>query len=182
MTLPFFTIGHSNRSSADFIDLLRESRIEVVADVRTFRMSRHNPQFNEAALAQSLAEAQIGYVPFPALGGRRGRDHSVPDDVNGLWENQSFHNYADYALSEDFRAGLAGLIALGRERRTAIMCSEAVWWRCHRRLIADWLLARGETVLNIMAPGSVTEATLTPGAVVGPDRTVTYPTKSPTLF
>jgi uncharacterized protein (DUF488 family) len=182
MALPFFTIGHSNRSSADFIDLLRESRIELVADVRTFRMSRANPQFNEAALAQSLAEAQIGYVAMPALGGRRGRDKTVPDDVNGLWEHRSFHNYADYALSDEFRAGLEDLVALGRERRTAFMCSEAVWWRCHRRLITDWLLARGETVLNIMAPGSVTEATPTPGSVVGPDGTVTYPTKSPTLF
>jgi uncharacterized protein (DUF488 family) len=175
VTLPFFTIGHSNRSSADFIDLLRESRIEVVADVRTFRMSRHNPQFNEAALAQSLAEAQIGYVPFPSLGGRRGRDKSVPDDVNGLWEHRSFHNYADYALSEDFRAGLDELIALGRVRRTAIMCSEAVWWRCHRRLIADRLLARGETVLHIMGPGKVEPARLTEGAVVHPDSGVTYP-------
>jgi uncharacterized protein (DUF488 family) len=175
LPLPFFTIGHSNRSSADFIDLLRESRIEVVADVRTFRMSRANPQFNEEALAASLGEAQIGYVALPTLGGRRGRDRSVPENINGLWENQSFHNYADYALSDEFRAGFEELIALGRERRTAMMCSEAVWWRCHRRLIADRLLARGETVLHIMGPGKVEPARLTEGAVVQPDGGVTYP-------
>jgi uncharacterized protein (DUF488 family) len=100
---------------------------------------------------------------------------SVGGDVNGYWENKSFHNYADYALSDAFHAGLEALINVGRRRRCAVMCSEAVWWRCHRRLIADNLLARGETVLHIMGHGRVEPARLTAGAVVRADRAVLYP-------
>jgi uncharacterized protein (DUF488 family) len=109
-----------------------------------------------------------------ALGGLRGKSRDVLPDVNGLWENGSFHNYADYAFSPPFRAGLAHLIEVGRERRCAIMCSEAVWWRCHRRIVADYLIAGGETVIHIMGPGRLEPARLTPGAVVQP-KAVVYP-------
>ena len=96
-----------------------------------------------------------------------------------MWENRSFHNYADYALTQEFRAGLAHLIGEGRKRRCAVMCSEAVWWRCHRRLIADNLIAHGETVIHIMDKGRLEPARLTPGAVIRPDKSVVYPVAQP---
>lgn len=175
MVLPFFTIGHSNRSLEAFVELLQAARIERVVDVRKIPMSRTNPQFNTDALAGALARFQISYDHLAALGGLRGAAGSVPSGLNGLWENRSFHNYADYALSEQFRDGLTCLIAQGRERLCAIMCSEAVWWRCHRRLIADNLIARGEAVFHIMARDRFEPARLTQGAIVRPDRTVIYP-------
>jgi uncharacterized protein (DUF488 family) len=138
-------------------------------------MSRTNPQFNKDAFPAALALFQISYEHIPALGGLRGKTSNLPRDVNGFWENESFHNYADYALSEQFQKGLECLIAKGRERRCAIMCSEAVWWRCHRRLIADNLIARGEAVFHIMGRDRIEAARLTSGAVVRPDKTVIYP-------
>ena len=172
---PFFTIGHSDRSIEAFIGLLCAPGVERVVDVRKIPMSRANPQFNEAALADALAACRISYEHAPALGGLRRRTPGLPPEVNGLWENRSFHNYADYALSAEFRAGLDHLIAAGREQRCAIMCSEAVWWRCHRRLVADNLIARGETVFHILAQARLDPARLTPGAVVRPDGSVLYP-------
>jgi uncharacterized protein (DUF488 family) len=175
MASPFFTIGHSNRSSEAFAGLLSGAAIALIADVRTVPRSRTNPQFNAEALAETLPQVQIGYERFVALGGLRQKQRQVPPDINGWWTNESFHNYADYALSAEFRAGLDALIAAGRRRRCAIMCSEAVWWRCHRRIIADHLLARGETVFHIMGEGRLEPATLTVGAVVRPDGTIVYP-------
>lgn len=175
VSLPFFTIGHSNRSLEAFVELLQDSRVARVVDVRKMPMSRTNPQFNKDTFPDALAAFQISYDHIAALGGLRGKTSSLPSDVNGVWENKSFHNYADYALSDPFRDGLACLIAEGRKRRCAIMCSEAVWWRCHRRLIADNLLARGEAVFHIMGHGRIEAARLTPGAVVRPDKTVIYP-------
>ena len=175
MTLPFFTVGHSNRSLEEFIELLVSAEIEVLADVRKFPRSRTNPQFNQETLPESLSRCNVSYEPMGVLGGRRGTVKSVPPDVNGLWRNLSFHNYADYALSEEFSAGLARLIDVGHERRCAIMCSEAVWWRCHRRIIADYLIASGETVFHIMGPSRFEPARLTQGAVVGDDGKVVYP-------
>jgi uncharacterized protein (DUF488 family) len=99
----------------------------------------------------------------------------LPPDLNGFWANESFHNYADYALSEPFHAGLAHLLDAGRKRRCAIMCSEAVWWRCHRRIVADYLIAGGETVFHILGHGRLEPARLTPGAVIQPDGTIVYP-------
>jgi uncharacterized protein (DUF488 family) len=173
--LPFFTIGHSNRSLEDFLDLLRQAEIGLVADIRKIPMSRANPQFNKDTLPGALAAYGISYDHIAALGGRRGKTKSLPADVNGFWTNDSFHNYADYALSEDFRAGLDHLINEGRERRCAMMCSEAVWWRCHRRIVTDHLIARGETVFHITGNGRVEPARMTPGAVVQADGTLTYP-------
>jgi uncharacterized protein (DUF488 family) len=175
VALPFFTIGHSNRSLGGFLELLREPRVQRLIDVRKIPSSRSNPQFNGDTLPADLAACRISYEHDAALGGLRGKSEGLPAEVNGLWENRSFHNYADYALSEPFQAGLSRLIEEGHRQRCAIMCSEAVWWRCHRRLIADNLIARGETVFHIMGQGRLEPARLTPGAVVRPDRRVTYP-------
>ena len=173
MALPFFTIGHSTLTIVAFADALQKAEVGLVADIRTVPRSRTNPQFNADSLPDSLAGFQIGYALLPALGGLRGRSKTVPPETNALWRNASFHNYADYALGDDFRAGLDDLIALGRERRTAMMCAEAVWWRCHRRIVADHLIARGEEVFHIIGD-RIEPATLTPGARVAGDR-VTYP-------
>ena len=177
MGLPFFTIGHSNRGIEVFVDLLREARIELVVDVRKMPMSRTNPQFNEDVLSASLSASRIAYEHIAALGGLRGKTRGLPADVNGFWENQSFHNYADYALSDQFRTGLDRLVRDGRERRCATMCSEAVWWRCHRRIVSDYLIARGETVFNIMGQGRLEPARLTEGAVIRDDGSVIYPAR-----
>jgi uncharacterized protein (DUF488 family) len=175
VTQPFFTIGHSNRSLEEFLELLASADIAVLADVRKIPRSRANPQFNQETLRESLAPVGISYEAMTALGGRRGVDKSVSPDVNGLWTNLSFHNYADYALSAEFSAGLQYLLKRGREQRCSIMCSEAVWWRCHRRIVTDYLIANGETVFHIMGPGRFEPAQLTPGAVVRPDAKVVYP-------
>lgn len=178
MALPFFTIGHSNRSLDDFIAMLREADVQRVVDVRAFPRSRTNPQFNETALPEALRPFDLSYEHVAALGGRRGKSKPVPSGINAFWINQSFHNYADYALSDAFRTGLEHLIAQGRIHRCAIMCSEAVWWRCHRRIITDYLLARGESVFHILGSGHVDAARLTDGAVIQPDGTLVYPASS----
>jgi uncharacterized protein (DUF488 family) len=175
MALPFFTIGHSTRSIEDFVELLAASEIGIVADVRTVPRSRTNPQFNRDSLPASLSDYQIGYEHIAELGGLRPRAPDIEPAVNGLWQNQSFHNYADYALSDGFRAGLARLLELGRARRCAVMCAETVWWRCHRRIIADYLLAGGEQVFHILGPGKAAPVSLTPGAQVQADGRLTYP-------
>ncbi|WP_374534097.1 DUF488 family protein [Phenylobacterium sp.] len=172
---PFFTIGHSNRSLEAFAGLLREARVELLVDIRKIPMSRANPQFNAHALPAALEPFQISYEHIAALGGLRGKAPALPADINGFWENKSFHNYTDYALSPPFRLGLERLIEAGRQRRSAIMCSEAVWWRCHRRIVADYLIADGQTVFHIMGPDRIEPARLTAGAVVQPDRTIRYP-------
>jgi uncharacterized protein (DUF488 family) len=136
--------------------------------------SRTNPQYNSEVLAGELAPFQIGYQRIAELGGLRGRSRTVPAAINGLWKNQSFHNYADYALSEQFERGLDELLSVAIDRRTAIMCAEAVWWRCHRRIITDYLLARGTTVIHLMGKGRAEAATLTRGATKR-DRRMVYP-------
>ena len=175
MPHPFFTIGHSTRTIGEFVELLAQSQIALVVDVRTVPRSRTNPQYNADVLPASLAEHQIGYEHMAALGGLRGRKTDVPPAVNAFWQNQSFHNYADYAMGDDFRAGLARLREFGRTRRCAIMCAEAVWWRCHRRIIADYLIASGETVLHILSRGHVEPAHLTEAARPTSDGTLAYP-------
>lgn len=162
--------------------LLRESGIERLVDVRKIPRSRFNPQFNRDTLPAALAAFDISYEHLDALGGRRGESRTVPPEVNAFWTHASFHHYADYALSPPFRAGLERLLDAGRQRRCAVMCSEAVWWRCHRRIVADYLVAGGETVLHIMAPGRVEPARLTPGAVARPDGTIVYPPAQPSLL
>jgi uncharacterized protein (DUF488 family) len=172
---PYFTIGHSTLDLDAFVARLQGAEIALLADIRTVPRSRTNPQFNTETLPASLAAFQIGYAHMPALGGLRSKSRTIPAAVNGFWINQSFHNFADYAMTDAFRAGLAELRERGQERRCAIMCSEAVWWRCHRRIVADYLLAAGEAVFHIMGNGRLEAATLTPGAVIQPDCTITYP-------
>jgi uncharacterized protein (DUF488 family) len=172
---PFFTIGHSNRSLEEFVELLIGAGIELVADIRKVPMSRANPQFNEDTLPEALAALDVSYLHIAALGGLRGKARTLPPDVNGFWTNESFHNYADYALSAQFHAGFEHLLNEGRKRRCAMMCSEAVWWRCHRRIVADYLIACGEAVFHIMGRGRLEPARLTPGAVIQPGGTVAYP-------
>jgi uncharacterized protein (DUF488 family) len=136
--------------------------------------SRTNPQYNADALGGELATFQIGYEPFGELGGLRGRSKTVSPDVNAFWKNQSFHNYADYALSHAFERGLDRLTSIAGERPTVIMCAEAVWWRCHRRIIADYLLLRGRTVIHLMGGGRTEPARMTPAATERDGRLV-YP-------
>jgi uncharacterized protein (DUF488 family) len=175
MALPFFTVGHSTRPVGEFVDLLESQQIRLVVDVRTIPRSRANPQYNGDVLAEALAQHHVGYERLAALGGLRGRERDISSSVNAFWQNQSFHNYADYALTGEFRAGLARLRVLGHERRSAIMCAEAVWWRCHRRIIADYLLAAGETVFHILGQDRIEPARLTGAARPAPDMSLTYP-------
>jgi uncharacterized protein (DUF488 family) len=175
MARPFFTIGHSTRPIDEFLELISSVRIQLVVDVRTVPKSRTNPQYNSASLAKALAKSEISYEHLAALGGLRGRSRNVSADVNAFWENRSFHNYADYALNEEFRSGLTALRDWGHIAQTAIMCAESVWWRCHRRIIADHLIAAGETVFHILGPGHIDQAQLTSAARLGPDGTLTYP-------
>ena len=161
---PVYTIGHSTRSIAEFVELLRHGRVELVVDIRSFPRSRTNPQFNLDALPEALAAWQISHTRIEELGGRRKKSKTVPPEVNGFWINQSFHNYADYALSDEFRAGFSQLTELSRERRCAIMCSEAVWWRCHRRFVADYLLHDRRDVFHLMGTARIDVAEMNPAA------------------
>lgn len=169
------TIGHSNRSIEEFIALLEENEVEHVVDVRRLPGSRRYPQFDEDALARSLGDAGIELRRSEPLTGRRPVSREVPPELNGWWENRKLHNYADHALSAQFRDAVTELLALGEAQRTTVMCSEAVWWRCHRRIIADHLLARDAAVTHIVAPGNAMPATLSGGAVLDPDWGVVYP-------
>jgi len=173
-TLPIFTIGHSTATISEFVDLLRVGEVTRVVDVRTVPRSRHNPQYNLDVLPGELAAFQIGHEFISELGGLRGKSHAVAPEVNGLWRNDGFHNYADYALTAEFRSGLDSLLVLASGERCAIMCAEAVWWRCHRRIIADYLLVRGVTVTHLMWPDRTEPASLTPGAAIA-SKSVTYP-------
>jgi uncharacterized protein (DUF488 family) len=171
-----FTIGHSTRTLAEFVALLRQVDVTLLVDVRSFPRSRATPQFNGDTMPKILAAASIGYRHLRALGGRRHHRKSAPPSLNVYWRVAAFRNYADYAGTEEFRAALNGLSALARNNRCAIMCAEAVWWRCHRRIIADHLLAQGWRVEHIMGPRQVVEAALTPGARVMGDGSLVYPT------
>lgn len=174
----FLTIGHSNRSLEEFLDLLTDSGAEVVIDVRKLPGSRANPQFNADVLAEALAERGIELRRLEGLTGRRTVSRDVPFDVNAWWENRSFHNYADHALSEEFALDIDVLLSWSDAQRCAVMCSEAVWWRCHRRIIADYLLARDRPVRHVLGKGQTAEAVLSSGAVVDADAEpvrITYP-------
>ena len=160
---PFFTIGHSTRSVEDVADLLKAVGADMIVDVRSMPRSRANPQFNVDGIAEVLGERQIGYRHIAELGGLRGRQRALEASPNTFWRNKSFRNYADYAMTPAFKAGLDELVALGRQRTCAIMCAEVLWWRCHRRIIADYLLAGGAAVFHILGPRSVAPASPTPG-------------------
>ena len=173
-----FTIGHSTRPIAEFVELLRQCAVACVVDVRSIPYSRANPHYDRERFASTLAAYQLGYVHLGALGGRRGKAADVAPKLNAFWGNQSFHNFADYALSTTFRSGLADLEERGRASRCAIMCAEAVWWRCHRRIIADYLIADGLDVLHIMGKGRIVAAQMTPAARRRADGSLSYPAKA----
>ena len=171
---PVFSVGHSTRTIPEFVELLRVGAVREVVDIRSIPRSRTNPEYNLDRLPDELAAFQVGHRYLAALGGLRKQTPGVAPEVNALWRNKSFHNYADYALTAPFREGLDALLGLAAERRCAIMCSEAVWWRCHRRIVADYLLLAGREVRHLMGSGKAEPATLTPGAVAEGDA-VTYP-------
>ncbi len=143
-----WTIGHSTRSIDEFIEMLRSFDIQILVDVRSFPGSRRYPHFNREALEEALRGAGFEYIHTKELGGRR---RASPDSLNIAWRNESFRGYADYMETDAFRDGVARLRALAADQRTAIMCSEAVWWRCHRSMIADYLKALGIEVIHILA-------------------------------
>lgn len=175
----FATIGHSNRPPQMVIDMLREAGIRLLVDVRSFPKSRSNPDFNDDRFPQRLAEHQIGYRHMLALGGRRRKQPEIDDGLNAFWRVRSFHNYADYALGSEFQGALRELVQLGREQPLAMMCSEAVWWRCHRRIITDYLLLHGHEVRHLMAPGRIDPARPSEGARLREDGAVIYPDLPP---
>jgi uncharacterized protein (DUF488 family) len=146
--LRIWTIGHSTRTFEEFVGLLKSEGIELLADVRQFPGSRRFPQFNQESLRESLATSGIEYVHFLELGGRR---RALPDSPNTNWRNEAFRGYADYMMTPGFRDGVSRLLKAASAKRTAIMCSEAVWWKCHRSLIADWLKANGHDVVHILS-------------------------------
>ena len=174
---PVYTIGHSTRSIAEFVGLLNFAQVGMVADIRSVPRSRTNPQFNLDRLPDALAPHGIEHIQLAQLGGLRGKSRTVAVAVNGFWVNPSFHNYADYALSEEFQAGLSKLMELGRDRRCAIMCAEAVWWRCHRRIVADYLICRGRPVFHFLGKARIEPAKITPAARCDGGM-VTYPAGS----
>lgn len=169
------TIGHSTRALAEFIRMLEAHGATCVADVRTVPRSRHNPQFNKDSLPDSLKKAGIGYIHLPGLGGLR---HAKRDSLNVGWRNASFRGYADYMQTPEFEMNLVELIRLANENRIALMCAEAVPWRCHRSLIADALLVRGIRTEDIMSPTRRTVHKLTSFAKVRGVR-LTYPAETP---
>jgi uncharacterized protein (DUF488 family) len=171
----FYTIGHSTRSLDEFAGLLTSAGITELVDVRTVPRSRTNPQFNTDSLPKSLRALGIGYRHIAELGGLRGRRKDRPQSPNLFWDNASFRNYADYAGTEPFREGLQTLRGLGQTQTCAIMCAEAVWWRCHRRIIADYLIAAGDTVFHILSAKNTEPAHMTPVAQILPDGTLLYP-------
>lgn len=150
--LVVWSIGHSSRTFAEFLALLQGQGVERIADVRRYPGSRAHPHFNPEPLAAALEEAGIEYWPFPELGGRRA---PLPHSANTIWRHPNFRGYADYMDSAEFGVGLERLVRAAGERRTALLCSEAVWWRCHRAMIADALKASGAEVLHIMDHGKV---------------------------
>lgn len=166
-----FTIGHSTRTIGEFIAMLEARKLKLVVDVRTIAKSRHNPQYNGSRLAKSLSRHGIHYIHILGLGGLR---HTRKDSTNQAWRNSSFRGYADYMQTEGFDKNLRKLIALSKRKRLAIMCAEAVPWRCHRSLIADALLARGLAVSDLLGMSLPRPHKLTSFAKVSGEQ-VTYP-------
>jgi uncharacterized protein (DUF488 family) len=175
--LTIFTIGHSTHPIDKFIDLLESNGVKQLIDIRTIPKSRRNPQFNSDALAASLHKAKIAYVHMKDLGGLR---HPRKDSISTGWRNDSFRGYADYMQTQEFAAALARAIALAKKKPTALMCAEAVPWRCHRSLVSDALLARHIRVLEIIGPAKPKEHEFTSFARVH-GTTVTYPADQTSL-
>jgi hypothetical protein len=170
-----YTIGHSTRSIAEFIDVLRGPGVTRVVDIRSLPRSRTNPQFNLDVLSETLRDAGITYIHLAALGGLRSKGKCSQEGVNAGWERPPFRNYADYAETAPFRDGLRDLLEMASRETCAIMCAEAVWWRCHRRIVTDHVLAHGVPVVHLFTQTKDEPASLTPFAVVGAHARVSYP-------
>jgi uncharacterized protein (DUF488 family) len=172
-----YTVGHSTRSRDELIELLRAWKITRLVDIRTVPRSRTNPQFDRDVLEEALPAAGITYVHLAALGGLRPKSKEVDEHVDAGWNVRSFRNYADYAQTAPFRAGLEELLEMASREICVIMCAEAVWWRCHRRIVTDHVLAHGVPVVHLFSEVKGGPASLTPFAVVGPGARVSYPAR-----
>lgn len=171
-----YTIGHSTRSYDELVAALHAWQVTTLVDIRHFTRSRANPQFNGAVLRRKLPRDGIAYVEMPALGGRRGRAKDVDPERNAGWTHSAFKNYADYAETPAFREALDVLLARAAKQTCAIMCAEALWWRCHRRIVADYALTRGVPVFHIFTPAKAERAKRTPFAKLDRrTRTLRYP-------
>lgn len=166
-THTIYTIGHSTHPVDDFIKMLQSFGIKMLADVRRFPGSRKYPGFNKEILAEELKKSGIGYIHLEDLGGRR---PVKKDSINNLWRNRSFQGYADYMETDEFKKAVSALEAIALKQPTAYMCAEAVWWRCHRSMISDYLKAKGWQVWHIMAPGKAEEHPYTSPARIEGDR------------
>jgi uncharacterized protein (DUF488 family) len=171
------SVGHSTREPGELEELLLGHGVEVLADVRAHPGSRRMPHFERDALERSLGQAGIGYMHVPALGGRR---RPRPDSPHGAWQNRQFQGYADHMVGQEFERGLDEVAKVATARRAVLMCAEAAWWRCHRRLVADALTVRGWRVLHVIGPGEPKEHELTEFAVREGDR-ITYPPRQTSL-
>ncbi len=160
-TLIVWTVGHSTRSIEEFKQILISHQIQTLVDVRTLPGSRRYPHFNKPELSQSLESIKVEYVHMPQLGGRR---KSRPDSTNTAWNNASFRGYADHMETSEFQKGIEGLLSLAGKKRTAVMCAEALWWRCHRSLISDFLKSNGIRVMHIINGKKTEEHPYTPVA------------------
>ena len=177
-TATLWTIGHSTRPWEEFVAMLRDARIDVLVDVRRFAGSRRNPQYSRDAMPGALAEAGIRYWPLPGLGGRR---KAAPASPNTAWRVEAFRAYADHMASLEYTAARDALMAEARTRHTCVMCAEAVWWRCHRRLVADDFVARGWNVLHLLAPGKAAPHEANADAVMV-EGVLRYPGPQPRLL
>lgn len=170
-----YTIGHSTRTTSELIDILHAFEVTLLVDIRSIPRSRTNPRFNLDVLPETLRGAGITYVHLAALGGLRAKSKRVETDANTGWELAAFRNYADYAETAPFKEGLQELLGMASRETCAIMCAEAVWWRCHRRIVADHVLAHGVPVVHLFTQTKGEPASLTPFAVLGPRARVSYP-------
>jgi uncharacterized protein (DUF488 family) len=170
-----YTIGHSTRGADELIDILRAFGVTRLVDIRSIPRSRTNPQINRDVLPAMLHSAGVAYVHLASLGGRRTKSELIEESVNAGWERRPFHNYADYAETAPFREGLRELLEMASRETCVIMCAEAVWWRCHRRIVTDHALARGVPVVHLFTRTKGEPASLTPFAVIGTRGRVSYP-------
>ena len=174
-----YTLGHSTRTAGQLIQILTAYTVTRLVDIRSIPRSRTNPQFNFDQLPDTLRSEGIGYAHLAGLGGRRSKSKDVPVEVNAGWESRPFHNYADYAETAPFRACLRELLEMASRETCAILCAEAVWWRCHRRIVTDHVLAHGVPVVHLFTTTKSEPASLTPFGVIGAHHRVSYPAPRP---
>lgn len=177
--MKLYTIGHSTRTFDELVAALKAWKVATLVDIRHFTRSRANPQFNAASLRRRLPPRGLAYIEMPDLGGRRGRAKDIDPSRNDGWQNAAFKNYADYAESAAFRRALAELLERAQKETCAIMCAEAVWWRCHRRIVADYAITKRTSVWHIFTPTKAERAVRTPFAVFDRStRSLRYPSAS----